>query len=228
MSAKPNQIGEWVRLIQTGTDQEKSAAWEALLPIIQGQVKWIRAGSGVWAADDLVDDAQGLIWELLREGKYGNDQNFRGWCARVLQNEFRKRIRSSNTRRRIEAQSGSSGSAADDSPAIALAISTPQIFSPEDIDILESWTVKQRVLTLTIAGLWRKVAPPDLWDRWVDEAGFVTPFPPHGFVDALDRTERLSVLAAATGYTANAISSAKSRYLKKLSQLPYIQGLKDE
>jgi hypothetical protein len=98
-------------------------------------------------------------------------------------------------------------------------------FSPHDLEEVRRWQpLRDRVLILVLAGLWRKV-PSKEWRCWVETCGWPWPFPPETVCRCDEPRQRITPLAQAVNMRANTLTQIWHRKKSWLKNLKCIQEL---
>lgn len=193
------------------------------------------------AAFECQEEAEGLIWQRLKSGKFVLDRGtFEGWCFSVLRNDLRTRLRRSRGDPLVHAYPIAGGTTDSgeaigvDPPADELQLTIERAldsefqkvpFSKSDIEQIETWQLDVRLVLLCLSGLWPK-APNDRWESWAVEAQVEMPFPQEGFAERETATERQEWLAAALGLSPDAVTQTWYRNRKRFDDLKCIRELR--
>ncbi len=90
--------------------------------------------------------------------------------------------------------------------------------SDADLRIIQNLSLKRRLVSLPLVGLWQAV-PPGLWERWVVEYGLRMPFPPQSFLLEPEKAKRNEILSGLLGLERNSLVQEYCRATKSLRQL---------
>ncbi len=139
--------------------------------------------------------ADGAIAEIyLRMGKFTPGGPFAAWCYRTLHNWMTDELRKEAYRRRHERE------AARLHPEVRSAAPSPLSLSRQELDVVATWPLGQRLALLCLTGLWRDFPEPT-WRAWYTayapggEPVLNSPFPPEEFERCPDSQQRADILA---------------------------------
>jgi RNA polymerase sigma factor (sigma-70 family) len=209
----------------------RNRAFQELLPVIRFIARRVAARFSVHYRDDLLDDAAGEVWQALTRSR--PEESFEAWCYGVLRHHlldrFRKEQRERNHQRTMPQQSETPNL----QEALERALDRQEPFRTPDLVALRAWPLPQRLMVLSLIGLWEKV-PRDEWKAWAGEYRTATgdtlpdPFPPEELEECGDIAQRNAVLSDAMGVLRNTLSVWLYRYKGRLRELEYVRALLDK
>jgi RNA polymerase sigma factor (sigma-70 family) len=208
------------------TPEERDDALRHLRPFIERQVRRVCVRFSGQTRNDLIDDAVAIVWEAL--AKYDPERPFEPWCRTVLRNHTIDSLR--RTARLMTFAPAQAARAVSDPTcrrALEAALERGESLPSGDVEAMDGWPPRDRVVLGCLSGLWRK-APPGRWERWLEECreenGFPPEggFPPDGFED-LGAPDRTAALADLLGQRLNTLRVWIHRGRGRLWQLSYVR-----
>jgi hypothetical protein len=223
----------------------QDAAMQSLDQTIRSRAKIAVKGARSTMAIDFVEMSTGLIFERIVAGKYNPEISgtFQGWCYKVLKRKWISEIRERKTDATGHMETGRPGDHISEDAndliedgrlihehSIDLRTLRDRRFESEDMESLRAWKSQNRVLLLSLSGLWAKV-PPDDWRQWLDEVKIAIPFPPETFGSLPTDQERFKIMAEALLRINPAANeeNVKQKWYRKapsLANLNLFRGLK--
>ena len=209
-----------------GTAEQREDASLRLRPFIERQVRRLCVRFSGQTRLDLLDDAVAIIWEALTHFEAGRP--FEPWCRAVLKNSTIDRLRRSSHDPLFVL--GQEAEAIPDHQcrlALETALERNEPLPAADVENMDGWPPRDRVVLGCLSGVWRKV-PNALWARWLDEFrdeyGFPAPggFPPDAF-ETKDIHDRSSLLAELLGQKLNTLRVWIHRGRQRLCQLAWVK-----
>jgi RNA polymerase sigma factor (sigma-70 family) len=210
------------------TAAERDRALEQLQPLIERLARQVAArGFPAWFRPELTGNALSWVWGRLKsfDPRQGR---FPAWCRTILRNaaiDELRRIRPDALAHVTQSLEDAPERAEPDEPAL-LRLERLEPFGPADLARVGRWEPADRVMLLSLSGLWPKV-PGDTWRQWLAECGVGAPFPPAGFVETDSKSERYRVLCDALGLTRQALAQRvrrKKSLLEELDEVKWLRG----
>jgi hypothetical protein len=202
--------------------KRRNSALERLAPNIAQLARQVAAHTGEPLKGEFLAEALGYVWERLPKYRPA-DGRFLSWCRVVLQNRLtdlaRQRGRAPIAH---SAELANAAIAAQTRAALEDALDRDAPFGERDLERIRGWPCVDRLVLLTVAGLWTKV-PPAEWDAWVDEHGLARPFPPPVCMACENISRRPALLAAVFGVQSNTLIQRWHRKKQCLLELDYIR-----
>jgi RNA polymerase sigma factor (sigma-70 family) len=119
-----------------------------------------------------------------------------------------------------------------DAEALRRALNRQSSLGAADLVALRAWPLRQRLMLLSLTGLWEKV-PREEWEAWAGEYrteqgdSLPDPFPPAELEECADLAQRNAVLSGALGVSRNTLSVWLYRCKRRLLELNYVPALLD-
>lgn len=207
----------------------RQRAFEGLVPAIQRVARRLAVRFLGQQRQDLVENAPGDIWEAI--GQFPRDGRFEPWCYVVLRNRRLKELLHEQRERKHTGELGrQKPESADLRAALERAWDRPEPLADGDVQRLNDWPLRYRIVLLSLSGLWTKVHRAT-WDSWVSEYRVLHgvpptgPFPPRE-LDASDQiAERNALLARLLNVRRNTLSVWLWRGKALLLELRYVREL---
>lgn len=206
-------------------------AFACLVPTIETVARRVSCRFGGQWRNDVIADAAGDVWAAITS--FPANGSFEPWCYTVLRNRWLDSVRREQGQQRIAARTAT---APRTEPvlrsAVERALDAQEDFGPEDLRQIADWTPRERLVLLSLSGLWRKVPHPE-WARWIAEhrACFGLPdpvsFPPDALSDCDTLRKRNEVLAGALRLKRNTLSVLLYRGKERLRALRYVRDRLD-
>jgi RNA polymerase sigma factor (sigma-70 family) len=212
------------------TKDRRDRAFAGLMPTIRRVARRVAARYPGPYREDFAEEAAAEVWQAL--GGFQAGRPFEPWCYGVVRNHLVDRFREEQREQRHRARLASRGKAPGLQRALERALDHPAGLPQSDLATIRTWPLPQRLLVLTLSGLWEKV-PAEEWEAWLEEYraarynDLPKPFPPVGLRDCDTIAERNAVLAAAMRAPRNTLSVWLFRYKQRLRDLQYVRGLLD-
>lgn len=212
-------------------------ALRRLRPIIESWARGVAQSfkTSAQARKDLADEAFAHIGIQIVQFDPTRGVKFKSWCWRVVFNYFRDRIRHLN----CDAVTGPGTVSVHSDPdsgdpnkfrepefprdvqsELEAAIDAKSLFGETDMQELRSWKLRDRILLLTVSGLWSKMRDSE-WNGWATEIGLDTPFPPPSYA----ANGPLQSLAHDLG---EPFANLHRQYYRKLPLLTKLKYLNDQ
>jgi len=99
-------------------------------------------------------------------------------------------------------------------------LDSDQRMGAADLQRINDWPPRQRLLLLALTGWWRFV-PDERWSEWIEECGADKPFPPRQFLLEEDQIVRNEILSNHLGISRNMLSQSLCRGKKLLLELDW-------
>ncbi|AWM40241.1 hypothetical protein GobsT_13050 [Gemmata obscuriglobus] len=225
----PDDHDGWAELAADARAPEKNrrGAFERLTTCIEGVARRVSVRFA-GRREDFCAGVLGDVWEVI--GRFPAGANFEAWCYIVLHNRWTDLTRWEQCRESQSLLGHPEPSAPDIRAALERGLDSAAIFGDDDLREIRAWPLRDRVVLLCLASLWRKV-PDDEWQGWVRDhrAAHGTPasdpFPP----DSLDRgngiADQNALLARELDLRRNTLSVILHRGKVRLGVLRYVRDL---
>lgn len=213
------------------SDELRREAFERLTETIQWVARRLAARFANCYRSDVIEDATGDIWVVI--GRFPAGGDFEAWCYSVLKNRWLETVKRDERRQSREWNTGEPiVSDAAIRNAIEKSIDAMGQFVAADLATIGSWPHRDRLVLLSLAGLWQKV-PGRQWNIWVyehrDRYGTPDdPFPPEALAACEQLAERNAVLAVALNLKRNTLSVLLYRGKHRFMELQYVRDCLDD
>lgn len=228
----PDDPSQLAVIVMTGTSEEqRNQAMTKLVPIVMRIARQKARGRRHehWR-QELIDESPSIIWSKLQQQAYDKARGpFEGWCGRVLKNGIIDRIRSRRRDRLGQAvpiDPATGSDPADPRAGWEQVASAVDPLGKADLDRIERWEPRDRIVLLCLSGLWLRVSP-ETWGRWLADCDLDEPFPPEGFLHLENTSQRYDVLAPALSLSRNALAQRRRRGKRALWQLDALAEWKE-
>ena len=210
------------------SEEQRKEAFQRLVPKILWVAKRVSSRFVGCYRDEVIENAAGDIWLVI--GHFPAGGNFESWCYTVLKHKWLESIRQ-NKSRQLREQRVSQPVVADvalrQTLEKAMNMDAVENFARYDMAIIVGWPHRDRLVLLSLAGLWQKV-PYREWQNWVcehrEKEGVPDdPFPPELLALCEQLTERNAVLATALNLKRSTLSVLLYRGKARLLKLRYIR-----
>lgn len=232
MSDTGNRASHDVDLTDLGDRLSRAtdaAEIDALVRMMEPELKRVRRGVGYTMGlqpgdlDAFMEEAATICWEK-REYYKVDRGHYLAWWKRICHNDavsHQRKRKPTVLESEIIETLDTSGSD-DDAWIVSHDMAAP--FSPADVQSIQAWPLKVRIILLCLAGLWQKV-PEALWRTWVEEFGLASDFPPPEYSGADDCKVRRRKLCEFIDITSANLNQVWCRGKKRLLSLEFFRGI---
>jgi DNA-directed RNA polymerase specialized sigma24 family protein len=206
--------------------EKRQEVFLRLRPFIERQVRRLCVRFSGQTRQDLIDDAVAIVWEAMPLFTAG--RRFEPWCRSVLKNSAIDHLR--RTSRSAALDPHQAAEVIEDwvcRRALEDSLQRSEPLPAADIERMDGWPPRDRIVLGCLSGVWRKVPSPR-WTRWVDECrqeyGYPAPggFPPDAFENSDNANDRTAALADLLGQRLNTIRVWIHRGRQRLRELTYV------
>ena len=239
LQCRDRLIGRLVRFLQPGSphaDEICEVLYRYLEPRIQRLAFRIASASMLQVSGEFADgacsdllaprpDSNGCRLRSPRIMAYKPSRGrFGSWARRLLTNLFISRFCRQQYYLRCRPLVNASGTSQAELIAAMVNECEPAFLTEGDLNFLESWSPKKRLLILLISGLWSKIPLPYQIEWGKKYTGL---YKIERVMDAETPQERMTGISTITGISRNRLSKEWSRSRGGLEQLSYIRSLRE-